>query len=49
MADEDTRIYFVYNYIKVKREHKASFTFVEFHDDRLERKCSVILGHYIHL
>ena len=38
MVDEDTRIYFVYNYIKVKRERKASFTFVEFHNDRLERK-----------
>lgn len=34
----DTRTYFVYNYIKVKRERKDSFLFVEFHDDRLKRK-----------
>lgn len=38
LVDEATRMNFVYNYIKVKREHKESFLFVEFHNDRLERK-----------
>ncbi|MBC8205120.1 hypothetical protein ISS30_02680 [bacterium] len=38
LVDEATRNYFVYNYIKVKRERKVSFLFVEFHKDRIKRK-----------
>ncbi|MCK4358877.1 MAG: hypothetical protein KAW92_09070 [Candidatus Cloacimonetes bacterium] len=38
LVDGYTRTYFVYNYIKVKRERKDSFLFVEFHDDRLDKK-----------